>query len=123
MLGLLEPEETGWIVKVAKGADTFEFTIGGINKPDGALLAHAHDILDDYQAFKRAVKVCVENDSRDYPDEVKAELAGLEIDNVALFWPARPNDGMVFFRGSEEDVGCWRCDYINRKPTHLGCDT
>jgi hypothetical protein len=106
-----------------KGADHFEFTIGGIYKPDDALLAHAHEILGDYLSFKKAVKSCVEYESRDYPVEVKAELAGLEIDNVALYWPARPNDGMIFFRGSEKDVGLWRCDYINRKPTALGCDT
>ena len=123
VLGVLEPGETGWTVNVVKGADKFEFTIGGVSKPDDALLAHAHDILDDYQSFKRAVKGCVEYESRDYPEEVKAELAGLEIDNIALFWPARPNDGMVLFRGSEKDVGLWRCDYVDRKPTGLGCDT
>lgn len=123
VLGLLEPAETGWTVKVVKGAETFEFTIGGASEPDAGLLAHAHDILDDYPSFKKAVKDCVEYESRDYPDEVRAELAKLEIDNIALIWPARPNDGMVFFRGSEKDVGLWRCDYIDRKPMGLGCDT
>lgn len=123
LLGALEPVETGWTVKVVKGADTFELTIGGVSKPDDALLAHAHDIVGHYPSFKKRVKDCVEFESRDYPDEVKAELAGLEIDNISLCWPARPNDGMIFFRGSEKDVGLWRCDYIDRKPTGLGCDT
>jgi hypothetical protein len=123
LLGTLEPAETGWTVKVVKGADTFEFTIGGASRPDDTLLVHAHDILRDFPSFKKMVRDCVEYESRDYPDEVKAELAGLEIDNISLCWPSRPNDGMIFFRGSEKDVGLWRCDYIDRKPIGLGCDT
>jgi hypothetical protein len=123
VLGRMEPVETGWTVKVVKDAETFEFTIGGVSEPDAELLAHAHDILHDYPSFKKAVRDCVEYESGDYPDEVKAELANLEIDNIALPCPATPNDGMVFFRGSENDVGLWRCDYIDRKPSGLGCDT
>jgi hypothetical protein len=123
ILGPLQPGETGWSANIVKGADHFVLTIGGNDKPDDALLAHAHDILGDYPSFKNAVKFCVEYESRDYPPEVKAELAGLEINIVALWWPTRPNDGMIFFRGSEKDIGAWRCDYINRKPMGLGCDT
>jgi hypothetical protein len=52
----------------------------------------------------------------------KAELAQLEIDNISLCWPERPDDGMIFFRGSPDDVGLWRCGYIARRPTGLGCD-
>src|SRR5262245_44688883 len=121
VLGELKPGETGWTVNLTKGPDSFGFTIGGANEPDDRLLAHARDILNDYESFKKAVRECVECESRDYPEEVKAELARLEIDNICLFWPARPDDGMIFFRGSENDVGLWRCDYIDRRPTGLGC--
>jgi hypothetical protein len=123
VLGELKPDEMGWTVNVSKGQDSFQFTIGGRQAPDNALLAHAHDIFNDYESFKRSVRNCIETESRDYPEEVKAELARLQIDDIALFWPDRPEDGMIFFRGSENDVGLWRCDYIGRKPTHLGCDT
>ena len=78
---------------------------------------------DDYESFKKAVRNCIEAESRDYPEDAKSELARLEIDNISLFWPDRPNDGMIFFRGSEHDNRLWRCDYIARKPTGLGCDT
>jgi hypothetical protein len=122
-LGNLIPAETGWTVKVVKGTDTFAFTIGGVNEPDDALLSHAHDIFENYQAFKTEVKDFIADESRDYPDDARSEVAKLEIDNIALFWPTRPNDGMIFFRGSETDIGLWRCDYIDRKPTGLGCDT
>jgi hypothetical protein len=122
-LGELQPGESGWTVRVSKGADSFEFTIGGVNQPDAALLSHARDILRHYESFQRAVRQCVEAESRNFPEEVKAELAALEIDNISLFWPDRPDDGMVFFRGAAEDGPLWRCDYIARKPQGLGCDT
>jgi hypothetical protein len=123
VFGDLKPGETGWTVRVLKGMDTFEFTIGGVGRPDERLLAHAHDIFNDYDSFKKAVIECIEYESREFPSDVKSELAGLEVDNVSLFWPDRPDDGMIFFRGSENDFGLWRCDLINRKPTGLGCDT
>ena len=118
----MKPGETGWTVRVSKGVDSFEFTIGGANRPDARLLSHAHDILSDFESFKKVVRECIESESRDYPEDIKAELAALEIDNISLAWPKRPDDGMIFFRGYDEDFGLWRCDYIARKPVGLGCD-
>jgi hypothetical protein len=123
VLGELKPGEAVWTVNVSKGEDTFQFTIGGSKHPDAALLAHAHDIFNDYESFKKSVRDCIESESSEYPEEVKAELARLEIDDIALCWPERPDNGMIFLRGSENAVGLWRCDYIDRKPTGLGCDT
>lgn len=123
VLGKLSPAESGWTVRVSKGEGTFEFTIGGSDQPDAQLLAHARDILSNYEAFTQAVGQCITTESQEYPEDVKRELARLEIDNVSLCWPDRPNDGMIFFRGAADDVGCWRCDYIDRKPVGLGCDT
>ena len=123
VLGELKAEETGWTVSVTRGASTFSFTIGGKNEPDAALLAHAHEILRDYDAFRKMVKDCIEAESREYPKNARAEVAALEIDDISLCWPDRPDDGMIFFRGSDHDVGIWRCDYVARKPRGLGCDT
>jgi hypothetical protein len=39
-----------------------------------------------------------------------------------LFWPHRPNDGMIFFDGPDE-CRCWRCDLIGRVPVGLGFDS
>ncbi|MBI3861450.1 MAG: hypothetical protein HY290_06100 [Planctomycetia bacterium] len=123
LLGILVPEETGWSASVVKGDDTFRCTIGGDRQPDDALLAHAHDIFNDYTSFKKRVKDFMASASAEYPADVRAEIAGLAIDNIALFWPDRPNDGMIFFRGPQDDSRLWRCDYIARTPTGLGCDT
>jgi len=123
VLGELKPAEEGWTVSVTKGNDDFRFTIGGMNVPDAALLAHAHDILREYDSFKKSIHDFIQAASVDYPDDVKAELAGLKIDDISLCWPGRPNDGMIFFSGEENDGRVWRCDYIDRQPKSLGCDT
>lgn len=123
VLGQLKAGESGWTVSLTLGQDSFELIIGGASEPSAALLAHAADIVNDYDSFKKAVQDCIESESRDYPEDVKTEMRALEIDKVALFWPDRPDDGMIFFRGAEDAIRLWRCDYIARKPTGLGCDT
>lgn len=123
LLGVLVPGEDGWTARVSRGDDEIEFTIGGKNQPDPALLAHAHDILNHYETFKESVRNCIRAESRDYPEDVKAQLAALQIDNISLCWPTRPDDGMIFFRGSGDDIGLWRCDYVARTPQRLACDT
>lgn len=123
VLGDLQPDETGWTVSVTAGGDAFSFTIGGGTEPDAALLAHARDILGGYPAFKKRVEEFVRSESVAYPPDIKVEVAQLEIDSISLFWPDRPDDGMIFFRGPENEFRLWRCDYIARKPTGLGCDT
>jgi hypothetical protein len=87
------------------------------------LLAHARDIFQNYESFKKSVRDCIERETIAYPDDIRAELAKLEINDISLCWPEKPDIGMIFFRGPVDDVGLWRCDYIDRKPTRLGCDT
>jgi len=70
--------------------------------------------------FKKMVMTRMEFESREYPPSAKAELASLKINAISL---AAPGDGMIFFRGSPKDIGAWRFDYIDGKPTGLGCDT
>jgi hypothetical protein len=123
LLGRLSPDEQGWTVAVVRGDDSFQFTVGGSTEPDPALLAHAHDILSDYESFRRSVRDYINSESGAYPEEVRAELSRLEIDNISLCWPDRPDHGMIFFRGPDDAVRLWRCDYIDRKPRGLGCDT
>src|SRR5262245_41643251 len=92
LLGDLKLGRMGWTVKISKGADSFEFTIGGnVIQPNPAVLSHAHEILDDFESFKNAVRDYIDLESRDYPPDVKAELAHLEVDSISLHWPDRPN--------------------------------
>lgn len=123
VLGNLVPVDSGWTATVQVEGQPLEFTIGGKTEPDAALLAHARHIASDFEAFKRQVRSCIETESSDYPANVQTELARLVIEHVSLCWPDRPDDGMIYFRGTESDVGLWRCDYIAREPCGLGCDT
>jgi hypothetical protein len=123
VLGELTPTEDGWTAQVSARGDVVEFTIGGVGEPDPALVAHAGEIIKHYEMFARSVRDCIEEESRDYPEDVKQILNDLQIDNVSLCWPDRPDDGMIFFRGRSDDIGLWRCDYVGRRPQGLGCDT
>ena len=53
-----------------------------------------------------------------YADEIRQ----LAIQDVCLFWPDRPDDGMIYFKGPDE-FKVWRCDYVARKPQGLGFDS
>jgi hypothetical protein len=123
ILGELKPEDMWWSANVSRSNDSFQFGIGGESTPDAALLSHAHDIFNNYEQFKRTIRDFIELESRDYPDEAQAELAKLEIDFIGLYWPQRPDDGMIFFRNPAETFRAWRCDYVGRKPVGLGFDT
>jgi hypothetical protein len=60
----------------------------------------------------------------DGPTQLAAdEIRQLVIDTVHLPWSDRPDDGMIYFTGPADELRSWRCDYVNRKPTALGCDT
>ena len=123
LLGELLPGEIGWTVELNKADDSYSFSIGGDSHPSAPLLDHAREIFNNYESFKRIVKECLEAETRDYPADVKEEVSRLEIDDISLFWPDRPNDGMIFFRGPHDYIRAWRCDYIDRRPVGLGCDT
>ena len=49
------------------------------------------------------------------------EIEQLRIEDVCLFWPKRPNDGMIYFKEPDR-YRVWRCDYVGRKPKGLGFD-
>jgi hypothetical protein len=49
------------------------------------------------------------------------EIRQLVIEDVCLFWPTRPDDGMIYFKGPNA-FRVWRCDYIGRTPVALGFD-
>lgn len=123
VLGLMEPEETGWTASVIRDGHSFQISIGGSDEPDSRSLAHAREILDKFAAFKKLVIDFIQLESADYPANVKAELAALEIDLLMLYWPEAPENGMIFFRGPADEVRLWHCDYIDRRPAYLACDT
>ena len=43
-------------------------------------------------------------------------------EDVWLFWPDRPDNGMIYFQVPDESR-VWRCDYVSRKPRGPGFDS
>lgn len=99
------------------------FKIGGGDAPDPALLTHAHDIVGAFTGFQKMVQEFLTEEAsqvrhlRQYAQEIEQ----LRIEDVCLFWPKGPNDGMIYFKGPDK-YRVWRCDYVNRKPKALGFD-
>ena len=108
----------GWRCKVGD----IKFHISGDLEPDIGLRAHAADIVHSPDAFLRRVRDFLEREAAQEPRWAK-EVRSLTLDEVCLFWPKRPNDGMLYFAAPEDDGRIWRCDYIKREPIGLGFDS
>jgi hypothetical protein len=124
-LGTLRLNDDGewWEVEVTKDGEHVGFAIGGEQIPDPGLIQHALDILRDYQGFRKMVADFLESEARGFRryEEAVQEIGQLAIEDVMLFWPERPNDGMIYFRGGDKGR-LWRCDYVGRRPKGLGFD-
>jgi hypothetical protein len=114
------PEEGHWEVQIASNP-TWQICIAGSNSPDPALLLHAHDIAINRDRFEEMVTAFLKEQAANIP-EAQDEILSLKLESLYLYSPDRPNDGMIFFAGGEDDW-LWRCDYIGRKPQGLGFDT
>jgi hypothetical protein len=123
ILGTLRPEpENGWWRAVVHiDGQNMEFPLGGDAEPNPALLAHAHDILSNFNEFNRRLDQFLQSRAARYPG-ARAEVKRLRLEEVSLSSPQHPNDGMIFFSGGGDDR-VWRCDYIQRELQKLVCDT
>jgi hypothetical protein len=114
-------EGDSWGARVTIAGKRIGFSIrGDATGPDTALLAHAHDIVKSFADFENMISVFLADEGRRM-NMTSDQIRQFEIEEVILHWPERPDDGMIYFRGLE-DIGLWRCDYINRKPKGLGFD-
>ena len=122
-LGPLTWSEDGdwWEADVKIGERKFGIKIGGESSPDAALLAHARNIVGSFDEFRQKVLAFLALEAA-RSDRFADEIRGLEIQDVCLFWPERPDDGMIYFSGPDE-FRLWRCEYVDRKPTQLGFDS
>jgi hypothetical protein len=121
MLGRMQfVENRLWEAHVTIAGKRIGFSIKGQVEPNAVLLAHARDIVQNFADFESMISAFLAEEGRKMmmtPDQVRK----LQIAQVSLCWPERPDDGMIYFDGLEQ-IGVWRCDYINRKPKRLGFD-
>lgn len=124
VLGAIHPGDNPetWQSSVCLGDQTVRFIIGGGSAPDPRLIEHTRDIVRTFSAFQEMISnfLTLQVWKEKYP-ELRKEIAALTIEDVCLFWPDRPDDGMISFKGPDE-FKIWRCDYIDRKPVNLGFD-
>jgi hypothetical protein len=120
----LSDDADWWECSTTVGSKTVGFKIGGKSKPDAKLTAHAHDIVRSLPAFEQLVLAFLADEARTVKQLIRFsdEIRQLTIEDVCLFWPDRPDDGMIYFRGPDE-FRVWRCDYVARKPRGLGFDS
>jgi len=109
-----------WAGSLTVAGTGVQFQLGGDSEPSLALISHAHDIIREFAVFSRAVSEFFDSEAAAQAGSAD-EIRQLTLESVCLFWPDRPNDGMLYFNGPDEHR-VWRCDYINRKPQGLGFD-
>ncbi len=122
----------GWESRAGHGGIPFRFFIAGDRRegpeevvPDGALISHAESIALDPTEFVAGIErfLAREAQAQSRLKGLVEEVSLLKVDTVCLMWPDRPDDGMIQFRGPDDDLRLWRCDYVQREPKWLGFDT
>ena len=121
-LGAIEWDRTGevWISPPRSGR-SFAIALAGEHAPDARLLSFARELHAEAHAFQRAVSSALEAEASRTPG-IAEIIRALELEVVDLSSPEHPRDGMVYFRGGEQDP-VWRFDLIDGQPVNLGCDT
>jgi hypothetical protein len=116
-----DEEDEAWVANVAHSATEFRILIAGEQHPNPLLLAHARDIFTSPETLVADVQPLLKAAAEKLP-EAAHEILGLQIESVALMWPDRPDDGMIYFDGPDTEERIWRCDYVGRRPRDLGFD-
>jgi hypothetical protein len=98
------------------------FFVAGESEPDPKLLEHARDVARKIHTFQSTIQAFLASEAPKFRQDAPTVLA-LSTESLNLFWPSRPDDGMVYFKGSSSDSRVWRCDYVARQPRALGYDS
>ena len=93
----------------------FRILIGGDDRPDERLLAHARDIFTAPEKLVGQVNDLLRTQAQDLLDWTD-EIGGLHLDDVALLWPDEPDGGILYLDGPDTDERRWQCDLKDRRP-------
>ena len=116
-----DEEEEAWVAHPTIAGRTIRFVFGGEQEPGRMLIPEAESIVKQFDEFHASIRGFLEREATSKPG-LAQEIEQLEISHVCLFWPERPNAGMIFF-SSSNGSRVWHCDYINRAPKSLGFDS
>ena len=117
VLGTLEwnAEDDAWVATVRLAPHPFRILIGGDDRPDERVLAHARDIFTAPEKLVGQVNDLLRKEAdrmSDWTDEIR----GLYLDDVALLWPDEPDGGIVYLEGPDTGERRWQCDLKDRQP-------
>jgi hypothetical protein len=123
ILGPLVLEESSWQATVEVNGRTLQFSIGGGFEPDAVLIARAQEICRTFDQFARDVASFLAAEAEKPEGKMFADqIRSLVLKDICLFWPDRPEDGMLFFDGPDKSL-VWRCDLKGKTPVGLGYDS
>jgi hypothetical protein len=118
---VFDHERESWISRIDTSSGPIVFEIGGERMPDEGLMRHAVDLAEHPAQFMAMVTAFLEVEAKRHK-RVSDEIRQLKLESVCLWWPKRPDDGMLYFAGPNEHR-VWRCDYVKRTPRDLGFDS
>ncbi len=116
-----DEEEEAWVADVPHSPAQFRIMMVGEERPDERLLLHARDIFAAPERLLAEVEPIIRRAASEIPEAAR-EILGLRIEFVALMWPDRPDDGMIYFDGPGTEERIWRCNYVGRRAQDLGFD-
>jgi hypothetical protein len=105
------------------GSKVIGCSIAGDGVPHSMRVARAHEIVRSFAEFERTITHFLEDEARDVKHlrRFSDEIRQLEIEDICLLRPGKPDDGMIYFKGPD-GYRVWRCDYVDRRPKGLGFD-
>jgi hypothetical protein len=110
----LSEDADWWEGNITIGGESIGFKIAGESVPDAMRIAHAHDIVRSFPEFREMIRKFLDDEARNvrHLQRFVDEIRQLQIEDVCLLRPRRPDDGMVYFRGPDP-YRLWRCDYVD----------
>jgi hypothetical protein len=126
-LGTLTREMEGryWVATRTRGAQTFRVVIAGDDEPTPELIAHARELIADFDTLERRVEDYLAREARAEEagdSELASEIRALRVSAVILRSPDRPNHVVIDFAGPDE-MKYWYCDYDDGDMGGLRFDT
>ena len=126
-LGVLKRDTAAhcWVATLTRTARTLTFVIEGDAEPDPRLVAHAGDLLAQFDVLEHRVEeylACEAAREASSDPAVAAEIRALRISSVNLRSPDRPDAVVIDFDGPDE-MRYWYCHYVKGELSRLGFDT
>lgn len=116
-----DPEERMWAACNDRSPMGFRILIAGDQRPHPRLVSHARELAASPDRLLADVGSLLRSAAEELPAAAQ-EILDLHVESVALMWPDRPGDGMIYLDGPCAEQRVWRCDYIAGRPTNLGFD-